>query len=192
MNTNTISPSKLKRVKSLILIASIAIPLVVALLFGIKIDGYDFSFLPSIYAAINGTTAVLLVAALLAIKSKNRVAHERLMKISIFLSLIFLVLYIVYHITSNSTLYGDLNHNGNIEMDELKKISSTKFIYYFILISHIFLSVAVVPMVLYTYFYSWQRDFVRHKKWARFTWPIWFYVAVTGVVVYFMISPYYG
>lgn len=192
MSTNAISPSKLKRVKTLILIASIAIPVVVALLFRVKIGGYDFSFLPTIYAAINGTTAILLVAALLSIKFKNRFAHEWFMKISIFLSLIFLVLYIVYHITSNSTLYGDLNHNGIIELEESMQISSTKLIYYVILISHIFLSVAVVPMVLYTYFYAWQRDFVRHKKWARFTWPIWFYVAVTGVVVYFMISPYYA
>lgn len=168
--------SELKRAKTLIYVASAAIPLVVAVLFRVKIEGINLTFLPPIYAGINGLTAVILVAALLAIKNKNRTLHRSLMRFALLLSLLFLASYVAYHMTSDSTTYG-----GDL-----------KTLYYIILISHIVLSVAVVPMVLFTYLFAWQGDFTRHKKWTKFTWPIWFYVAVTGVVVYFMIAPYYG
>jgi putative membrane protein len=168
--------SELKRAKTLIYVASAAIPIVVAILFGVKIDGIDLTFLPPIYAGINGLTAVILVAALIAIKKKNMNLHRSLMRFALLLSLLFLASYVAYHMTSDSTSYG-----GDL-----------KALYFIILISHIILSVAVVPMVLFTYLFAWQEDFTRHKKWTKFTWPIWFYVAVTGVVVYFMISPYYS
>ena len=171
------SANKIKRFKLLTTIASIAIPLVVALLFGVKIPGLDFSILPPIYATINGITAVFLVLALVAIKRKNRKIHEVIMKFCLVLSLVFLALYVAYHMTSDSTPFGG---SGAI-----------KYVYYFILISHILLSVIVIPMVLFSYFHAWKGDFVKHKKLTRITWPIWFYVAVTGVIVYMMISPYY-
>jgi putative membrane protein len=164
--------------QKLIVAASILIPVVVALLFGMpKIKGYDFTFLPPIYATINGLTAVLLVSAVLAIKNKNRIWHERLVKTCIFLSASFLVMYIIYHVTSESTAYGG---QGAI-----------RYFYFFILITHILLSVAVIPFVLFTYVRAWRGDFEKHRALAKFTYPLWLYVAVTGVVVYLMISPYY-
>jgi putative membrane protein len=164
--------------KKIILTLSIIIPLAVAALFKIRIPGYDFSFLPPIYAAINGITAVLLVVAVIAIKNKNRYIHELLMKISIGLSTIFLVLYVVYHMFSDSTSFGG---EGAIRV-----------FYYIILISHIVLSVVVIPFVLFTFSRALSGNFERHKALAKFTFPLWLYVAVTGVIVYLMISPYYG
>ncbi|MFM9841105.1 MAG: DUF420 domain-containing protein [Cyclobacteriaceae bacterium] len=164
--------------QKLIVVLSIAIPLAVAVLFSIeKIPGYDFSFLPPIYATINGITAVLLIVAVRAIKNKNRALHELLMKVCIGLSATFLVLYVTYHLFSDSTKFGG---EGII-----------KGIYYFILISHILLSVVVIPFVLLTFSRALAGNFERHRALAKFTFPIWLYVAVTGVVVYVMISPYY-
>ena len=169
------SEQKVKNFKRFTIIASIVIPLVVAILFGVKIPGVDLSFLPRIYATINGVTAILLVGALVAIKKKNIALHERLIKTCLVLSLLFLASYVAYHMTSDSTKYG----------------GDYRAIYLFILISHILLSIAVVPLVLFTYLFAWQGNFEKHKKWTKITWPLWFYVAVTGVVVYWMISPFY-
>lgn len=163
--------------KKLIIALSVAIPLVVALLFGVKIEGYDFSFLPPVYASINGATAVLLLVALWAIKNKKIALHERLMKLCLGLSAAFLVMYVAYHMTSESTSFGG---EGMI-----------KYFYFFILITHILLSIAVVPMVLFTLSRAMAGNFEKHKALARFTFPIWLYVAITGVIVYLMISPYY-
>jgi putative membrane protein len=160
---------------NIIKIVSIALPVVVAILFGIKIPGVDTSFLPSVYATINGFTAILLLGALIAIKKKDMRLHRALIRFSLFLSIIFLGLYVVYHMTSDSTAY-----EGAYGM-----------IYYPILVSHIILSVIVIPIVLFTYLWAWQGKYAKHKKWTRFAWPMWFYVAVTGVVVYWMISPFY-
>lgn len=163
--------------QSLIVGLSIIIPIAVALLFRVKIDGYDFSFLPPIYASINGLTALLLLTALWAIKNGKRKLHENLMKTCLGLSVAFLVMYILYHITSESTSFGGA---GVI-----------KYVYYFILITHILLSVIVVPMVLFTLGRALSGNFEKHKALARFTFPVWLYVATTGVIVYVMISPYY-
>jgi putative membrane protein len=162
----------------LIVVVSILIPLLVAVLFGVKIPGYDFSFLPPIYATINGVTAVLLVTAVMAIKRKKRVLHERLMKTCVALSATFLVLYVLYHMTSDSTSYGG--------------VGPSRYVYFFILITHILLSVGVIPMVLFTYLRAWRGEFSRHRALAKYTFPLWLYVAVTGVIVYLMISPYYS
>lgn len=161
--------------RRLIVIASIAIPVVVAVLFGVKIEGVDLHFLPRIYAGINAATAILLVAALVLIKQKKIKQHERVIKVCIVLSLLFLACYVAYHMTSDSAVYG----------------GSLKALYYPLLISHILLSVIIVPLVLYSYLFAWEGRFDKHRKWTKFTWPIWFYVAVSGVLVYLMISPYY-
>ncbi len=165
-----------------IVILSVLIPVAVAVLFKVKLKdlGFDVSplpILPPIYATINGITAIALVAAVLAIKNGNKSVHERLMKFAIGCSLVFLVLYIVYHMTTDSTNFGG---SGFI-----------KYLYYFILLSHILLSIAVIPLVLITYVRALAERFDRHKKIAKITFPIWLYVAVTGVIVYVMISPYY-
>ena len=132
---------------------------------------------PPIYATINGLTAVILVLALFAIKNKKIKTHETLMKIAIALSLIFLIMYIAYHMTSEPTPYGG---EGYI-----------RYVYYFILITHILLSIFIVPLVLITYVRAISRRFESHRKIAKITFPLWLYIAVTGVIVYIMISPYY-
>ena len=165
-----------------ITILSIAIPLVVALLFKVKLKDFGFdvkplSFLPPIYATINGITAVVLVWAVMAIKNGKRKLHENLMKAAIGCSIAFLAMYVAYHMTSDSTKFGG---EGTI-----------KYVYYFILITHIILSIIIIPLVLTTYVKAWSEQFDKHKKIAKITFPIWLYVAITGVVVYLMIAPYY-
>lgn len=165
-----------------IIIVSVIIPIAVALLFSIKlqdfgIDVAPLSFLPPIYATINGLTAVLLIAAVIAIKNGNRKLHQRLMTSAIACSVLFLVMYVAYHITSDSTKFGG---EGAI-----------RIVYFTLLISHIALSVIIIPFVLFTYVRALSGNFERHKKLARITFPLWLYVAVTGVIVYLMIAPYY-
>ena len=158
-------------------IISVLIPLVVAILFRVKID-YDLPiFLPPIYATINAITALLLVFALIAIKRKKIALHQRLMQSCIVLSLLFLVMYIAYHMTTDPTPF----------LGE----GSVKTLYFFILISHIVLSVALIPLVLISYVRAFQKEFPEHKKISKITFPIWLYVAVTGVIVYIMIAPFY-
>jgi putative membrane protein len=160
-------------------VVSILIPVVVALLFMVRIPNVaPLDFLPPIYASINALTAIVLTLAYLAIRRKNIVLHEQLMKTAIGLSLIFLVMYVAYHMTSDPTPFGG---EGTI-----------RYVYYFILISHILLSIGIIPMVLVTYVRAISNLFFDHKKIARFTFPLWMYIAVTGVIVYLMISPYYG
>lgn len=167
-----------KRLNTWIWIISVVVPLAVAFLFGYKIpDAEPLYFLPAIYACINGFTALLLILALIAIKNGKRALHQKLMNGCIVLSVLFLVLYLAYHMTSDSTAFGG---EGAI-----------RYVYYFILISHILLSVAVIPLVLITYSRAYLGDYDKHRRWARFTFPIWLYVAVSGVLVYLMISPYY-
>jgi putative membrane protein len=172
-------PINLKSIKALIAVTSVAIPVVVAILFMVRIpDVAPLSFLPPIYAGINAITALVLVMAVWAIKNAQRKLHERLMTTAIVLSLLFLLMYIAYHMTSDPTPFGGTGW--------------VKTTYYFILISHILLSIAVIPLVLVTYSKTYLRDFEAHKKWARYTFPVWLYVAVTGVIVYLMIAPYYA
>ncbi len=185
----------------LIWAVSIIVPLVVALLlfikweydkliFNMRIPNYDpivlmdtlpvakpLTFLPPIYASINGLTAILLIIAVYYIKNGKRKIHENLIKVCIALSLSFLVMYIAYHITSDPTPFGG---TGTIA-----------YLYFFILITHILLSIIVIPMVLVSYSRAFQSKFKSHKKIAKITFPVWLYVAVTGVIVYLMISPYY-
>lgn len=185
----------------LIWIISIVVPLVVALLlfakwdydkliFDLRMPNYDpivimenlpiakpLTFLPPIYAAINGLTALILVIAVYYIKKGKRKIHENLIKVCIALSLSFLVMYIAYHLTSDPTSFGG---SGVIA-----------YLYFFILITHILLSIVVIPLVLISYLKASQSNFVAHRKIAKITFPIWLYVAVTGVIVYLMISPYY-
>jgi putative membrane protein len=158
-------------------IISVAIPVVVAILFGVRVEYELPIFLPPIYSSLNALTAVLLVLALVAIKSKKIKLHQRLMQTCIALSLVFLVMYIAYHMTTDPTTFGG---EGFV-----------KSLYFFILISHILLSIALIPLVLISYVRAFQEEFPAHRKISKITFPIWLYVAVTGVVVYLMISPYY-
>jgi putative membrane protein len=165
-----------------IILLSISIPLVVALLFTIKLKDFGFdveplTVLPPIYAAINGFTAVILVAAVIAIKNGKQKLHENLMKTAIACSVAFLGMYVAYHMTADSTKFGG---EGMV-----------KYVYYLILFTHIILSIIIIPFVLITYVRALAGRFDKHRKIARITFPLWLYVAVTGVIVYLMISPYY-
>lgn len=174
MNITT-NPNK-SGLRKWIIAVSIVIPIAVAALFGIKIEGIDLSFLPPVYATLNAITAALLLLALFFIKNGKMRLHQKTMQTALGISTLFLLCYVAYHMTSDSTPYG----------------GAAKYTYYIILISHIILSVAVIPLVLFTYLHAWEGNYQKHKKLARVTFPIWLYVAVTGVVVYLMISPYYG
>ena len=180
-----------KKYSSWIKIISIIIPLVVAVLFTVKIEYELPIFLPPIYSSINGLTAILLIIAYVAIKNRNIKLHENLMKICIGLSLVFLIMYIAYHITSSSTIFGDINKDGIRDASEKAEIGRELYVYAFILISHIILSIALIPMVLTSYVRAIQKKFDPHKKIGKITLPIWLYVTITGVIVYIMISPYY-
>ena len=164
-----------KKYNKLIIILSIVIPLVITVLFGVKLDIELPVFLPPIYATTNAISALVLIVAFIAIKNKKIKLHKGLMKFAIVLSVAFLVMYVAYHMTSDSTSYQ----------------GEYRAVYFTILISHIILSVAVIPFVLITYVRAITNNIERHKKIARITFPLWLYVAITGVVVYVMISPYY-
>ncbi len=172
------STTEEKKYKRFITIVSIVVPIAVAALFGVKIPNVEpLSFLPPIYASINGFTAVLLVASVVAIKNGKRKLHEQLNTTAIICSALFLVMYVAYHMTSNSTPFGG---EGTI-----------RYVYFFILITHILLSIVIIPLVLITFMRARLGNFPQHKKIAKVAFPLWLYVAVTGVVVYLMISPYY-
>ncbi|HLW49833.1 MAG TPA: DUF420 domain-containing protein [Sphingobacteriaceae bacterium] len=174
--------SKEKLYNRWIIVLSIVIPLVVALLFRVNLRdlGFDVKplmFLPPIYATINGVTAILLVAAVLAIRRGNQRLHELLVKTCIACSIAFLGMYVAYHMTSESTPFGG---EGWV-----------RTFYFVILLTHILLSIVIIPFVLITFVRGLTGRYRQHKKIARITFPLWLYVAVSGVVVYLMISPYY-
>ena len=161
--------------KKVIICLSVVIPIAVALLFKVKIPNVDLSFLPPIYAGINGLTAILLIIAFMAIKSKKINLHKNIIQFCLLLSLLFLLCYVAYHMTSEPTEY----------------LGNYRALYLFILISHILLSIIVIPFVLFSYLFALEEKFDKHKKLTKISFPIWLYVAVTGVIVYFMISPFY-
>lgn len=179
---NEESRSLEKKFNPFIIVLSILIPVVVGALFMVKLKDFGFdvrplTFLPPIYAMINGITAIVLIAAVVAIKNGKRRRHENLMTLAIGLSVIFLVMYVAYHMTAESTKFGG---EGII-----------RYVYFFILLSHILLSIVIIPLVLISYVRALSGNFERHRKIAKITFPLWLYVAISGVIVYLMISPYY-
>ncbi|MCP9768816.1 DUF420 domain-containing protein [Lacihabitans sp. LS3-19] len=169
-----------KKLFSTINVISIAVPVVVAVLLGIrtKLDlGQWTQNLPFLNAIINSTTAILLILGLFLIKSKNISAHKAVMSIAFGLGGLFLVFYVIYHLTNPSTSFGG---EGFI-----------RYFYYFNLISHIGASLVVLPFVLRAYYYGWNRMDAEHRKVVKIAYPIWLYVSITGVLAYLMISPYY-
>lgn len=170
--------SEEKKYKRIITGLSIVIPLTVAALFKIKITNIKpLTFLPPIYASINALTAFLLITSVVAIKKGNQKLHKQLNTVAIGCSALFLVMYVVYHMTSDSTPFGG---KGTI-----------RYVYFFILVTHILLSIVVIPFVLITFMWAKLGKLPKHKRIAKITFPLWLYVAITGVVVYIMIAPYY-
>ena len=186
-----------QRFRLSIILVSIVIPIAVAILFTVKLKDFGIeveplSFLPPIYASINGLTALLLLMGVMAIKNGNKKVHERFMTTAIACSVVFLVMYVAYHMTADSTVYGDIDGNKILDATEKANAGSIRHLYLFILLSHIALSIVIIPLVLITYVRALAARFDKHRKIAKITFPLWLYVAVTGVVVYLMISPYYA
>lgn len=186
-----------KRFSKFIIVVSVIIPIFVAILSSFKlkdfgIDVEPLSFLPPIYATINGFTAIMLVFGVLSIKNGNKALHQKFMTTAIACSVLFLLMYVAYHMTADSAKYGDVNHDGITDAAEIAAVGMSRIVYFVILSTHILLSIIIIPMVLFTYVRALSEQFDKHKKLARITFPIWLYVAVSGVVVFLMISPYYA
>jgi len=174
---------------------SILIPVVVAY---IIISPSIFSFsgdwvylLPGTHAAINMLTAFFLIAALISIRNGNIFLHRTFMFTALIMGVFFLISYIIYHSSVESVKFGDIDHDGLLNDLEMEKAGSSRTIYLIILVSHILLSIVVVPFVLFAFYFALTNQIGKHKKMVRFTYPVWMYVSITGVVVYFMIQPYY-
>lgn len=183
-----------KKAKTLIWIVSVVVFAAVALLAKFKIN-IDLGFNPHIFAqanaVINSIVAFLLIAGILAVKQKSYLLHKKIMLAAIVLSVLFLVSYICHHLLAGETRFGDINHDGILSDDEKLQVGSLRILYYIILITHIPLAAIILPFILFTAYRALIGEYEKHKKLTRITWPVWFYVAVTGVVVYLMISPYY-
>jgi putative membrane protein len=153
--------------------------------------GFDPHIFATLNAVINSIVAVVLIAALMAVKSKLYFLHRNLMLLAIGLSVLFLISYVCHHLMAGDTRFGDLNHDGIVSADEKALAGSRRYVYYFILMTHIPLAAIILPFILFTAFNALSGDYSKHKKLARITWPIWFYVAISGVAVYLLIRPYY-
>jgi len=183
-----------RRAKIFIWSVSIIVFLVIAILSKVKLN-VDLGFNPHLFAKanafINFSVTILLLAGLWAIKRKKYLLHKRIMVAAIILSILFLVSYICHHLFAGETKFGDIDHNGIVSLDEKTMAGSLRIVYYFILGTHIPLAGIILPFILFTAYRSLTGEYERHKKLARITWPVWLYVAITGVAVYLMISPYY-
>ena len=143
-------------------------------------------------AFINSLVALCLIAGLISAKQQMYSMHKKIMLAAIVLSVLFLVSYIAHHLLAGETKFGDINHDGILSDEEALKVGSLKTIYYILLLTHIPLAAIILPFILFTAYRALTGEYEKHKKLTRFTWPLWFYVAVSGVVIYFMISPYYN
>lgn len=183
-----------RKAKILIVAFSAVVFSAVVLLSRVKLNvspGFDVHLFAKANAIINSFVALLLVIALLAVKNKKFLLHKKLMLAAMFLSILFLISYISHHLFAGDTRFGDVNHDGMVSDIEKATVGSSRMIYYIILGTHIPLAGIILPFILFSSYRAFTGEFDKHKKLVRITWPVWFYVAVTGVVVYRMISPYY-
>lgn len=180
--------------KLLIWIISILIFTAIAIMSRVKLNvdlGFDPHIFATINAGINSMVALLLIAGLFGVRSKKYHFHKKIMQTAIILSVLFLISYICHHLLSGDTKFGDINHDGMLNPYEKSAAGSLRYVYYAILITHIPLAGIILPFILFTAYRALSGDYQKHKKLARITWPIWLYVAISGVVVYLLISPYY-
>lgn len=154
--------------------------------------GFNVHVFALVNAIINSCVSLLLIAAFIAVKSKKYLLHKRIMLTAMVLSVLFLVSYICHHLFAGETRFGDINHDGILSEEEKTRAGSLRIVYYIILGTHIPLAGIILPFILFSAYRALTGDWKAHKKLVRFTWPIWFYVAVTGVLVYWLISPYYA
>lgn len=183
-----------KKAKQLIWVFSVVVFAAVILLGNIKVEanlGFDIHIFATANAFINATIAVLLTAALVAVKSKQYLLHKKLMIGALVLSVLFLVSYIAHHLLAGEAIFGDADHDGVLSAAEQAAVGNLRTIYLVILFTHIFLAAVILPFILFTAYRGLTAEFNEHKKLARYTWPLWFYVAITGPVIYWLIAPYY-
>lgn len=182
------------KAKWLIYVFSIVVFLLVVLLGKYKLEvnlGFNVHIFAMFNAFVNSIIAVLLIAALIAVRSGKYIMHKRLMISALVLSILFLASYVAHRLLASEAKFGDINHDGVVAEDEQLKVGNIRYLYYFILSTHIFLAAVILPFILFTAYRALIAEFQLHKQLARITWPLWLYVAITGPVVYFMISPYY-
>lgn len=173
------------------IVSAVVLALVVAMR-KISLDfGIDFTFLPPLYSILNALTAVFLMSGLYQIKQKNIANHQRLMNVAVILSALFLLCYVLYHITTPETKYGDVNYDGVVDEAELLELGGMRTVYLILLITHIVLAAVILPFILFTYIRAYTNQIVKHRKMARWVFPFWLYVAVTGPILYLMLMPYY-
>ena len=178
----------------MIWIVSLVVFAIVAFTSRVKLQvnlGFDVHVFALFNAIVNSAVTLLLLLGLWAVKQKKYLLHKRIMLTALVLSVLFLVSYICHHLLAGETRFGDLNHDGLLSDAEKAQAGGWRMFYYVILGTHIPLAGLILPFILFTAYRALIAEFPRHKKLARITWPIWFYVSVTGVLVYLLISPYY-
>jgi putative membrane protein len=183
-----------KKLNLLVWIISAAVLGLVLMMQKIKIplpEGADLSSLPGFHALLNSMAAVFLVLAIRAIKKGKVILHQKMIYAAFICSLVFLLSYVTYHITTPATLFGDANKDGLLSSAEREAVSGTRPYYLFILISHIGLAALSFPFILRTFVHAFTNQFEKHRKLSKKVFPVWLYVAVTGPVVYFFLQPYY-
>lgn len=183
------------KAKWLIGVFSFVVFAVIVVLGRVKLDvnlGFNIHIFALVNAVINSIVTVLLLAALWAVKQKKYVQHKKIMLAAMTFSIIFLVSYIAHHLLSGDTIYGDTNHDGTLDATEKAAAGGLRAVYLIILLTHIFLAAIILPFILFTAYRGLTSEFPKHKKIARYTWPIWFYVSLTGPIVYLLISPFYA
>ncbi len=184
-----------KKAKMLIFLFSFIVFAAILLLSRVKVNvdlGFDEHLFAKANALINSIVAFLLVIALIAVKAKNYKLHKNIMMTAMLLSILFLMSYICHHLFTGETRFGDTNLDGIVSEAEKAAVGNSRMFYYIILGTHIPLAGIILPFILFSAYRGLTGEYEKHKKLVRITWPIWFYVAVTGVIVYWMISPYYG
>ncbi len=155
-------------------------------------DGWDVGYLPAVNATINALTALTLLASLYFVKQRRFVLHRNANALALLLSVAFLVCYVIYHFTTPEVLFGDADGDGILSAAELAAVGSQRTWYLVLLISHITLAGLLLPFILFTTIRALVGKYSEHKKMARWVWPLWFYVAITGPMVYWMLRPYYN
>ena len=184
-----------RKAKMLIWTVSIIVFVAVAFLSKYKLI-IDLGFNPHLFAKanaiINSIVAFLLLVGLITIKQKKYSLHKMIMLSAMALSILFLLCYIGHHLLAGETKYGDINHDGLVDDAERLQVGGLRTLYYIILVTHIPLAAIILPFILFAAYRALTGEYEQHKKLTRITWPVWFYVAVTGVIVYYMISPYYS
>lgn len=152
---------------------------------------FEVHLFATVNAIINSMVTLCLLGGLVAVKGKNYATHKKIMLAAIILSVLFLLSYIAHHLLAGETKYGDIDHNGLVSNEEKLHAGNLRYVYYFLLLTHIPLAAIILPFILFTAYRALAGEYEKHKKLTRYTWPLWLYVAVSGVVIYLMISPFY-